>query len=472
MRIAVGPRAVPILSVLLAGIVLAWPAYWNGYPLLFTDSASYIGVLNPWGQHWARPIFYSLALWPLHLGISLWPVVVAQGVLMAHLLWLVLRVVGGTVKPGVFALAVLLLAVGSSLPWYAAQVMPDLLTPAVVLCAFLLGFGGSRVGRWERAWLALLLAGAAACHLSHLPLAVGLLLGVAVLRWLARGPGGHGAALLPMAGAILLAASAHLAVNWAVRGAPVLSPASPLFLLARSVADGPAAAYLREVCPQAGFRLCAEVDRLPADADLFLWDRDGPLWRAARLKEEPERQTAAGMDFQPEAQAILDGALARHGGWQLAAAARNVLLQFHRADTADGLDPYGEGQAVSRAIRDEFPGEYAAYLGSRQSRGTLGRDAVNALHRPVLLAAAVLAVALAAFHAQARYRALVAVVALGLLGNGIVAGALSGPHHRYQSRVACLIVLAAGVGLALPAQRRTRPGLARAPMDRGARVAI
>ncbi len=460
-----------LLAVLLAGALLSWPAFWNGYPLVFTDSASFIGGLNPAGQHWARPIFYSWALWPLHWGVTLWPVVLAQGVVLAHLLWLLQRALVGRVDLGAYGVLVLLVAGGSALPWFTAQIMPDVLAPMLVLTVFLLGFAGDRLRGWETVWLVLLLAGAIAAHLSHVALAGGLLVGVLVIRLLRDGAEAFSGAA-PVACALLLAVTAHMAVNAVFIGKASLSPFGSIFMLARSQMDGPATWYLREECPEAGWRLCAHVDRLPLHHDTFLWNREGPLWRAAGLSD-PTRQQAQGMTYQREAAEIVSGTLDRYGLQQLEAMLRNAAAQVYKVRTGDGLLSWPEGEPVSRVIAADMPGDYAAYRASRQVEGTLGLDAVNRVHGWALPLAAVIAVLIAAVRADPRYRALIAMVALALLGNAIITGGLSGPHDRYQARMAALIVVAAGAGMVLAnARRGVRSGVAGRRVDAEARVAI
>ena len=48
-----------------------------------------------------------------------------------------------------------------------------------------------------------------------------------------------------------------------------------------------------------------------------------------------------------------------------------------------------------------------------------------------------------------RYCAAVLLVLLALLGNAAICGATSTPHHRYQARIAWLLPLIAGLGLAM-----------------------
>ena len=460
-----------LAAIMVAALVLSWPAFWNGYPLVFTDSASYIGALNPAGQHWARPIFYSWSLWPLHLGVTLWPVVVAQGVVMAHLLWLVQRAVTGRVDLPAYGVLILLVAAGSALPWYTSQIMPDVLAPILALAVFLLGFCADRLTRVEAIWLFLLLCGAIVSHMSHIPLAGGLLIGVAVIRLLRDGFGATRAAL-PIAAALLLAVAAHVGVNGLFLGKPTLSPFGSIFLLARSQMDGPATWHLREACPEAGWTLCADVSRLPMHHDTFLWDRQGPLWRAAGLDDE-RRQQAGGMMYQAEASAIMSGTLARYGPEQLAAMLENATRQVFQARTGDGLRSWSQRRSVSRAIAGEVPVDYAIYRASRQIEGTLGLETVNRVHGWVMPLAALLALLAAIRHGDARYRAFLAVIAMALLGNALITGGLSGPHHRYQARMAALIVVAGGVALVLlTARRGVRSGVAGGRVDGKAAVAI
>ena len=46
-----------------------------------------------------------------------------------------------------------MLAVGTSLPWFAGQLMPDILFPATALALYLLAFRSAQLAGWERAAL-------------------------------------------------------------------------------------------------------------------------------------------------------------------------------------------------------------------------------------------------------------------------------------------------------------------------------
>src|SRR5262249_31365393 len=149
-------------------------------------------------------------------------------------------------------------------------------------------------------YLAGLTTVAIVAHLSHIPLAVGLIVVIAMARFVLRWHERHRfttALLLVLP--VFTAASAHLSVNYAAYQSFSLSPASSIWLLARFIGDGQARAYLRDECPQREFVLCAYVDRLPSDSDEFLWGDQSynPVFAQAggygKLREEA-REIVAG----------------------------------------------------------------------------------------------------------------------------------------------------------------------------------
>src|ERR1700710_1917420 len=89
-------------AVPAAAALLLWPALWNGYPIVFADTGTYLSQAIHRYAGWDRPVFYSLFMLPLHGTLTLWPVVVAQALLTAWVLWLVCRVLLGKVSVPLF----------------------------------------------------------------------------------------------------------------------------------------------------------------------------------------------------------------------------------------------------------------------------------------------------------------------------------------------------------------------------------
>jgi len=430
-------RPWPAIALLAGGALLLWPAALNHFPLVFSDTGAFlVQTIEAWPV-WDKPLVYGPALHAFHWRTTLWLPMLAQGMALSWLLWLTQRAVLG-VTPWRHGLLCLGLAGLTAAPWFAALLMPDWLAPALVLALFLLGFAGATLAGWERLAVGLLAVLAIAAHLSHLPLAAALLALVAALR---RAWRPVLACALPIAGAIALL----LATNLAAHGRLAISPFGAVFALARLVADGPAARTIAARCPAAGWHLCRWAGRLPTDSDAFLWSADGPVW-TARLDNAPPGGPIA---LAPEAGVILRATLLREPIGVLRAALGNGLAQLARARVGDTLGPQHLALTVGRELELGFPAaEQARFAASLQARGALPAAAAPflVLHAAVLLlggVGALLAWRGAARAGDARRLGLVLMILVGVTANALVTGALSGPHDRYQARIAWLLPLAA-----------------------------
>jgi hypothetical protein len=312
--------------------------------------------------------------------------------------------------------------------------MPDIFAPVAVLCLFVLGFGASlRPG--ERRWACVLGAFAIAAHLSHLVVAAACVVVVTLLRRRWR-------PVLATAAPLLGAVAILLAGNLAGNGRFGISPYGSVFALARLVADGPARVVIERDCPQAGWRMCAWVGRLPRESDVFLWDGDGPVWT-----------TPGGpKTLAPEASAIVARTLREEPGAELRSALANTWTQLGLVQLGDTLDTNWLEESVVGSLRAYFPpGEEARFRAGMQARGTLPALAapLNLPFAALLLggAAASFFLLVAALRRRNSPRAGLAALALAaVLVNAAVGGVLSQPTARYQARIAWLVLLPALMG--------------------------
>jgi hypothetical protein len=440
-----------LASVLVGGLLLAWPAFLAGYPLLFSDSGAFLHqTLGPL-MLWDKPWIYGPVAFLFHWHSTLWPVVVAQGVMVSHLLWLALRAFGGGATPARHLLLCGLLAALTALPFTVALVMPDVFTPAVLLCALLLGFGRAALSRGEAAWLCVLGAVGTAAHLSHLPL-MGALAVVSLLAgWRAAAR-----VAVPVAGAVALL----LVTNLAGHGRLSLSPHGATFMMARLVANGPGLNTIDAACPEAGWALCAfkgpGLDpygpraclfrRCPRDllpSDIFLWDPASPINR----DEAGRPRDFGGRALSGEAREIVRATIAREPLAVALDAARDTLTQLLlRNRVGDTLERRHIGEGVLGHIQAFGPEEAARFQAGAHWRGDMPALVAPLLwvQEPVLLLGAI-ALAILGWRGR-RNRlvlGLVLGIATGLLANAFATGALSGPHDRYGARVAWLVVAGA-----------------------------
>jgi hypothetical protein len=453
-------------AALAAGaLVLAGVALWNGYPLVYPDTATYV---TPIVLSYRTPFYNAFAI-ALHGGRSVWPIVAVQSLLLAWLLRVATRAFFGWSDPGRFLVLVALLALLSSLPWFTGQLLPDVFAGVLVLALALLALAPERCTRGERLGLALALGAAVLFHQSHAVLALALLAALAAARALGAARPRRGdlwPAALAAGGASAVLALANLAL-W---GQLTLSVHGATFLLGSSIQDGPTLAYLRETCPARRWALCPYLDLLPwPDDQQFLWNPRAPF------------NLAGGFDaHRDEAREIVLGSLrARPAAFVagvLATSARQLVYFPTGADNVSFLDE----DFPTYHLRAVFPREFPRYAGSLQSRGRFPIPWLVRLHEVAVALAALASVALA-WRARRAGRPdparLLALLAAALVGNALVLGGLSGVVARYQGRVVWLPVyfaLAAALAArpaALSSKRRGSGAGASAASHQAARSA-
>lgn len=429
------------LVVMLGAALLGWPAVLNGYPLVFIDSVSYLGqtLFPEWP--WDKTPVYGPALHLFHWGVSLWPALGAQLLLVSHLLWMAQRGARGDATGSMHLLLCALLAAGTSAPWFASTLMPDVMAAVAPLCILLLGFARERLSTAETAWLVVIGAVAVASHLSHLPTALALVVFVALAT---RRLPAIGLAALPVGLAVL----GLVAANVSAYGRATLSPHGSVFLLARLQADGPAAATIRANCPRTGWQLCAFAREMPMDSDAFLWDARSPLNRT------PDGRPLAmgGVQRAGEAAQIVARTLEERPVEVMDAMARNALRQATMFEVGDTLGNTHLAASARRAI-DRLPaGERATFDAGMQMRGELPAAAAPFLapHRPAVLtglAIALLAIAYALWRRDWIRAGLISGLLIAVAANAVAAGALSAPVDRYGARIVWLLPLAGLIGL-------------------------
>lgn len=439
----------------MAGAILALlaPAIWNGFPLTFYDTGAFVEQAATGGFVAERSVFYSWFLKLTQYQISLWIPVAAQAIMTVWVMAEFARAVAPDLTPqrapGKFFAIVLALCVFTGLPWYAGQLLADILAPLMVLSLYLLGFHLHTLDWKRRAGLMAVVVLAATTHPSHLGLAGGLAIVTALALPIARRGKLRVDWKMPAA-AFALSFALIVASNFARTGEVFFSRAGSAFVFARLLQDGIVKRLLDDTCPQSGYALCAHKDNLPPSANEWLWGSGSPFWKMG--------------DFtgtEAESKRIIADSLKRYPGMHLKTASVATAEQFVTFATGDGI----ESQALLWGIFTKYiADQFDAYKAARQQKDEISFTWINAVHIPAG-ALSLAAAAVILFRAARRPRAawddrfyLPAFLLLTLLGNAFICGVLSNPHDRYQSRLIwtvsfAVLLLVAGKRSTTEAQR-------------------
>lgn len=438
----------------IGAVALAWIALVNGYPLIFSDSGSYIAVGTELEYLSDRPVSYGLLIAPFTRLLGLWGAVALQAIAASWLIGEVLVAVTGRRSPTALVVILVALAGLSSLPWFVGQIMPDLATSLMALTLYLMLFAPCT--GW-RAWFrAILLTGLITLHLSHIPISAALI-GMAglMLIWL----GGWREAwrttlrrVAPAVAALVVAVVGLCSVTYLAADVFRPSMESEKFLVAKTFDSGIGQPVLNRICKTEKWRLCTlrgfvDDPRRRLQGQDYLWEADSPRWAL-------DKRDAVGLRAE-------EGAFARRvlvedplGALRVAGASwRDQLIQ---ARAADGMIAYPARTGVFKQIHQHFPIGSVAFDASLQERGALQGLAIVPDRAIALLALLTTPFILwgAIRRHDRRMTGLVLMVLGALVTNAAVCGILSGPVDRYQSRVLWLLPL---LGLIAVAQRFAPP---------------
>jgi hypothetical protein len=425
---------------------MLWPALANRFPIVFYDTGGYLYAYMTGQFENGRSALYGFFL---RLGVpaAFWPDIVLQAATAVWMLFLTLRTHGLGGRPVFLLLTGLALAALTSLPWYAAQLMPDVWASLAVLAFYLLAFRGDALRIWESLALAGCIAFAMAAHMGTLALMLGLLLfhilwalAGARLRWprpALTAPG------VSVAAGILLS----LVSNFIITGHFTFTPGGGNFLFGRLIQTGIAQRYVADHCPDPSLRICAYRDKLPSDGDYWLWASESPIWALGGWEA-----------FEPEARRIVLESVLDYPGMHLRHAAEGIVTQFVSVKTGDFI---AQDTWHTHGIIELYaPQFYQAFLAAPQQKLGFDFSWINIVHAPIALAATAglpLVIFLAARRRiRRRSAALAGTVLAAFIGNAMIFGTLSNPHDRYQSRLIWLAPLALLVAAA-GAQRRPAP---------------
>ncbi|HTC65141.1 MAG TPA: hypothetical protein VK709_20040 [Candidatus Saccharimonadales bacterium] len=421
-----------ILFDALAIVLLLWVALYNGYPTLTLDTGSYIltGAF-----HVALPPFrapgYSAFIRLTSFGISAWPTVAAQAIIVVYVLRLTfVHLIDGDKKytNRSFLVGVCVLAGLSSLPWMVSELMPYVFAGVLFLSGFLLAFADElRVA--QRILLALILMISVASHVSLFVIAALYLTGLAALKFAAHRSHGLSTAqsvlgwlLVPVIAAGIWTATQNQKMGQGFR----LSPSTNTFLMGRLFGDGLAQEFLHENCPKRPFVSCQFLSNLPRGDQEFLW-------------QHPMRSHLEGHEIDT----IVRETILSYPLKFLTSIVKNTLLQLVSLRTGQEMRMGSADKWNFDVIRKVFPHDLRAFVNDRQFLDTIlpVTDVFSRVHVAIFWLSVPLCLLFAWTGQFARINKFLVSAIVLLISNAAVCGGLSAVNDFYQSRVAWIMPL-------------------------------
>jgi hypothetical protein len=461
----------------LAQVIKRLPAALMGDPKAMTTPVSDDDQIDITIMQ-ARSPFYGLFLYAANRLFGVWAVAGAQALACAWTVFLLWKGAAPRARAWTYLALMAGLTVGSTLPFFATFIMPDVFAGVAAAGLVLMMVFRDRLTRAETIGAFLLLAFSYCVHTSHLLTGLLALIPASILLLVLKAPRrqillGAGLCIGAMALAVIGAKTYEAAFAYRT-GTPLHRPP---FLMARVLADGPGRVYLHKVCkgPDKPFIICRAARTPLARSDDILWEEDVKIG-AFNVLKSPDLQ----LKMEAEENAFVIGTLRDDLGGEVAAALKNWIDQFSRISSHDPLrDPrqfLANDYWKTTRLVDLIPDPRQCKPIGPGCTPPFDMRLVKHWHELVIVLCILFAAwrltrpdaraALADRKAPWSHDA-VRILAAGVILFGLVVlnagvcGVISGAFSRYQARIVWLApcaagLLACGLGLALPERLRRR----------------
>jgi hypothetical protein len=433
---------ISFLLVLVGAAGLLYPVWYNGYPLVYSDTGTYVcsGFLNQVPAD--RPIVYGLFIRHLGLGLGLRFFVLVQSILVSTAIYAACSLLVKDTGRWVYTTYGIIMSVligCTALPWVTSWIMPDIFSGVSALLLVVLLFAKQPL--FQNKWLVLLYIACTLTHLSNIlshVLALSAVSLLFILQRIIKGNTTISAKRLFTVGLVVLGNYAvMIMINYGFERKVFISSGSTIFLTAKLCDYGLVNTYLHSNCPGETPRLCELKDSIKPRLDHFLWDGNSVLYKMGGWNHPSDEFRILNRHIltTPELLKIY-----------LTRGVENSFDQVLSFDIGQDFVNYGDSSSPPFVAVDWFmKKEVTAYQQSKQNTGELlfPFNTLNwtQLYTIVFMLLVGLVVCFSGTYSSSKWVWITTVILL--LTNAIVCAFLTSVGGRYQSRVVWIVVVVA-----------------------------
>ncbi|AMS25931.1 hypothetical protein AEM51_01800 [Bacteroidetes bacterium UKL13-3] len=432
--------SVTIVLILLGATGLLYPVYINGYPLVYSDSGTYIysGYENFVPAD--RPIMYGLLIRHLGLGLGLKFYIVIQALLVSSSIYAACKLLVKDAKQWVniaYTISLFLVLCCTTLPWVTSWMMPDIFSGVSALLLLVLLFS-QKLGK-QTSWIALLYVVLTLTHVSNIMAHLLALIVISILyifyTLLFKSKCISLKRIVTVWVIVIANYALLLGVNYAVARKVFLSKGSDIFLTAKLCDDGLVNTYLENCCTDETPRLCTLKDSIQPRLDHFLWSSNSVLYKMGGWNEPSEEFAILNRNIltTPELLKVY-----------VSKGLNNSIDQFFTFEVGQDFLNYGDsGSAPFGAINWFIKKEVPAFMQSKQSHSALNFsfNTLNCIQWCIILTLFVVAVLSLFLKVESSSKWILIAMFMLLAANAMVCAFLTSVGGRYQSRIIWIVVV-------------------------------
>lgn len=434
-----------ILVLILGTLLIMQAAFYNGYPLVYSDTGTYIFSGMKMEIPIDRPLLYGLLIRWSSFSTTLWSVVFLQSFLLSWAIYFVSRSFFDSNRNFKFILTVAILCFTTSISWYSSQLMPDIFTATSLLLLYALMTSKNQ----SSLTIASLILGfvlSINVHFSNLLIAIVVIGTLFLVTWKKRqvikAHINFKATVIAIGMAVLL----PLLINYSVEKKVKINQGSHVFLTGRMLDNGVLKSFLDDQCSIKNYALCYCKDELPLNSRVFLWSDSSPLQALGgwEKSEKPLNEILRGIFTSP-----------KHLVQFAYSSTTATFSQLLQNEIGSGLitEWYALPDSPPHyAISTYFPREVKQYQQARQNKNLWGQGLdlklINSASSILLFLSALLIFCFLALRKwrdklEIRMKLFILVLILGIFANALVTASLANVYDRLQARVSWMLVFVA-----------------------------
>ncbi len=430
-------RYLIIAGLIFSSLILCFMAFYNGYPLVYPDTGTYIRSGFEGFVPEDRPITYGLFIRHISLSESLWLVVFFQGLITALLVFYYFHYL--LKQPFKIKLLAYLAYIGLITFFFGAsvnvsQLIPDIFTSITILSIGLLLFAEKMKLR-DKIVISFTLIFSISVHSSHLLIVAASLMVIVVffvyekIRKKATFFYNKSKRLIYITSLVVGSVLFTMSINYLYSGKSTYSRGGHVFLLARINDLGLLKDYLDHNCEKNDYKICQYRDKIPWD---MLWDPQSPLYLTGgwEANKEEYRRLIVDILTTPKYLKLF-----------IIRTFESSFKQFYTFDTGD-TPPQTMGSSVFGAIDQFYHETTKEYLGAFQNNNKLKYDEINRSQKVIFGFLLILFFAFYISDIEVKWKFLISFFLLTLYFNAAVS-TISCIAPRFQGRVIWMLPLPA-----------------------------
>jgi hypothetical protein len=423
------------LLLIIAGIFLCFYAFYNQFPLVFSDTGSYInsGFENIIPND--RPVFYGLFIRHISLHSSLWLVVLMQGIIVSFIIYKTIEFFCSRHNRNfIFIITIFFLILFTGISFDVSRLIPDIFTPVSFLCLLLLLLNNT-LSKKSFIIIAILYIFTICVHSSHIPLNLSLLTAISIFILYRKIRKKSMLFTLPrviicwsiFTFSLLLISFTNYALSKNFR----LTNGSHVTMINHLLEIGILDDYLANNCESHNYKICNYKDSLPWD---FMWDTKSPLYLTGGWEANRDEYHEIIIDVlsKPKYIKIFIQKSIEYG-----------FVQFFHFKTGD-IQPYTADSSPNQQIKWRYKYSEKEYLSSLQNRGLLDFTFLNE-RQYFTVFTSFLFIFIFLFNKnifksiQTKNKIFISLLMLFLFSNAFICSTFSGIFDRFQSRIIWLL---------------------------------